>query len=143
MKAFKLSLIALVALVCIFSIPARCEVSMGFVPSTQDLERVRSSWKLLMVSTKDRQDKESRETRRGGSHETSDIVTKKARTHGCFIWCVLRGIPKGPTEIKFSYSYGEASSEIAVKKAVNAFDSRAGICEREMPTIEYAQGGDF
>ena len=143
MKALELGLFALLALVCLFSTPAPCEVSTGFVPSTQDLDHVRSSWKLLVVGPRDRKDVDHKVTRRSGSHEASGIVTKEGRTHGCFIWCVLRGIPKGPIEIKYSYSYGEASSEVALQKAVHAFDSRAGICEREMPTIEFAQGGDF
>jgi hypothetical protein len=125
MKAFKLSLF--VVLVCLFSTPAPCEVSTGFVPSAQDLNQVRSSWKLAMVSTGNRQ----------------DAVSKKGRTHGCFIWCILRGISNGPIEIKYSYSYGEPDAEIAAKKAAYAFDSRAGICEKEMPVVEYARGGDF
>ncbi len=143
MKTLELGLFVLLVLVCLFPTPALCQVSAGFVPSTQDLDQVRSSWKLLMVGAKDRKDMDQKVTRRGGSTEASDIVTKKGRTHGCLIWCVLRGIAKGPIEIKYSYSYGEASAEVALQKAVHAFDSRAGICEREMPTVEYTQGGDF
>ncbi len=143
MKALQLELFLLLAFACVFSTPARCEMATGFVPSIQELDHVRSSWKLLMVGTKDRKDVDHRATQRSRDHEISETVTKKGRTHGCFIWCVLRGIAKGPIEIKYSYSYGEASSEVAAQKAVHAFDSRAGICEREMPTIEYSQGGDF
>jgi hypothetical protein len=144
MKALRVGLLGLFTVLCLLSSSALAEVGVGMVHSTDELNQVRSKWKLQMVSTRDRQDKDYRVTQRVGSYERSDVVTKKGKTHGCLIWCVLPpGADKNAVEIKYSYSYGEPSADAAAKKAAYAFDSQPGTCERGKPAVEYGRGDDF
>lgn len=147
MKALLGWIFGLFIVCCLFSVDARSEVMTGTVHDTAQLERVRAQWKFKMVSTKRNHDKRSivsQGVSQGSmSMSRTDVQTKKQMTHGCFIWCVLPGNDKDSIQLKYSYSYGEATADDAAKKAAYAFDSKPGTCERGKPVVEYVRGDDL
>lgn len=126
---------------------ARSGVVTGTVHDNAQLDRVRNQWKLQMVSTKRDHDGRVIVTQ-GASHGSlsmsrTDVRTKRQKTYGCFIHCVLSAKPSDPVEIKYSYSYGEPDADTAAKKAAYAFDAKPGVCALPRPVVEYTQGDDL
>ncbi len=121
--------------------PAFGEVKVGFVHSSDELERARSDWKYRMASTSDRQDKDYRRTLRlGDQYQRSDIVTKKGVTHGVFISCFLP--IRESVVIKYAFAYGEPDRDTARKKAAHAFDAAEGNCEAN-PSFQFITNKDL
>jgi hypothetical protein len=116
--------------VCLFSlfIPlAICletawgETVTGVVKSAEALDHTIRKWKSHVANTANKQKRDDRQAvQTKGSEELHEKDTKKHISYGAFCWCITSE-KKAP--IRYAYTYGEADSEIAGKKAVKAFDA--------------------
>jgi hypothetical protein len=100
------------------------ETVAGVVKSAEALDHTIRKWKSHMANTASKQGRDVRDASRTKRSEFSHAVnkkdTKKEISYGAFCWCITAE-KKRP--IRYAYTYGEADSEIAGKKAVKAFDA--------------------
>ena len=121
-----------IACVCSFSLfisltmsfeTAWGETVTGVVKSAEALDHTIRKWKSHMANAA-KQGREARDAVQTKGSEPSETLnkkdTKKDISYGAFCWCMTAN-KKAP--IRYTYTYGEADSEIAGKKAVKAFDA--------------------
>ncbi len=97
------------------------ETVTGVVKSAEALDHTIRKWKSHMANTADKQKRDDgRAAQTKGSEGLHEKDTKKHISYGALCWCMTAN-KKAP--IRYAYTYGEADSEIAGKKAVGAFDA--------------------
>jgi hypothetical protein len=100
------------------------ETVTGVVKSAEALDNTIRKWKSRVANTAHKQGKNDRHSVQKRGHKLSEELNKKdAKKHtsyGAFCWC-MTSEKKAP--IRYAYTYGEADSEIAGKKAAGAFDA--------------------
>ncbi len=107
------------------------ETVTGVVKSAEALDHTIRKWKSHIANTANKQERDDRQAVQTKGSELSEALNKKDSrkdiSHGAFCWCITAE-KKSP--IRYAYTYGEADSEIARKKAVNAFDAEgaSGSC---------------
>jgi hypothetical protein len=99
------------------------ETVTGVVKSAEALDHTIRKWKSQIANTA-KQERDDRKVVQTKGSELSEAGnkkdTKKNINYGAFCWC-MTAEKKAP--IRYAYTYGEADSEIAGKKAVDAFDA--------------------
>ncbi len=107
------------------------ETVTGVVKSAEALDHTIRKWKSLIASVANNQERHGRPVVHTKRSEVSEVLNKtdakKDTSYGAFCWCMTAN-KKAP--IRYTYTYGEADSEIAGKKAVKAFaaDGAKGRC---------------
>ncbi len=100
------------------------ETVTGTVKSAEALDNTIRKWKSHVANTASKQGRNDRHSVQKRGHKLSEELdkkdTKKHTSYGAFCWC-MTAVKKAP--IRYAYTYGEADSEIAGKKAVSAFDA--------------------
>jgi hypothetical protein len=99
------------------------ETVTGVVKSAEALDHTIRKWKSHTANTTSKQERDGRQAVRTKGSEHSEALNKKDAkkniSYGAFCWC-MTAEKKAP--IRYAYTYGEADSETAGKKAVKAFD---------------------
>jgi hypothetical protein len=97
------------------------ETVTGTVKSAEALDHTIRKWKSHVANTaSERKKDDGQAVQTQGSDAQNKRDTKKHTSYGAFCWCITSE-KKAP--IRYAYTYGEADSEIAGKKAVKAFDA--------------------
>jgi hypothetical protein len=100
------------------------ETVTGVVKSAEALDHTIRKWKSHMANTANKQERDDRQAVQTKRSDVSEALnkkdTKKDISYGALCWCMTAN-KKAP--IRYAYTYGEPDSEIAGKKAVNAFDA--------------------
>jgi len=100
------------------------ETVTGVVKSAEALDHTIRKWKSLIASVANNQERHGRPVVHTKRSEASEVLnkkdTKKDTSYGALCWCMTAN-KKAP--IRYAYTYGEPDSEIANKKAVDAFDA--------------------
>ncbi len=109
------------------------ETVTGVVKSAEALDQTIRKWKSQIANTASKYERDDRQVVQTRVSEVSEALDKKDIkkniTYGAFCWCMTA---EKKTPIKYAYTYGEADFEIAIKKAVNAFDAEGarGSCSK-------------
>jgi hypothetical protein len=119
--------------ICLFSVlvsfvisdgTAWGETVTGVVKSAEALDHTIRKWKSHAANTASKQGRNDRHSVQKRGHKLSEELdkkdTKKHTSYGAFCWC-MTSEKKAP--IRYAYTYGEADSEVAGKKAVSVFDA--------------------
>ncbi|MBI4962299.1 MAG: hypothetical protein HY913_03400 [Desulfomonile tiedjei] len=129
--------------------PVWAETVTGII-DVKDFGKVQSKWKFRLADTSEKFDKEYRKSKRVRSHEKTSKLDRsegtlkvkgssaevgesrtereKHVTWGAFFWCVnSEKLPK----VRFAYTYGERTEDLAWQKAEFAFHAMEGRCNEK------------